>query len=49
MIQAMRSFWPIYETPNDMRIDFSSQVYGNYAMHEFIEEELRTEIEKIVD
>lgn len=49
MIQALRAVWPVYPSAAEMQLDLSSQVFGDSAFHEFIEVEIDTEMDKIVE
>lgn len=49
MIQALRAVWPVYPSAAEMQLDLSAQVFGDSAFHEFIEVEIDTEMDKIVE
>jgi hypothetical protein len=45
MTQALHAVWPLYESKDDMRLEFEAQVYGSEEMHEEIEEKLDEALE----
>lgn len=49
MLQPLLNVWPKYASAADMELDLSSTVYGDSTMHEFLEIELDTELEKKIE